>query len=106
LDNALKFAAHRILVSVTVADGRVRVSVDDDGPGIHPADRAHVFERLYDTRHRPARKESGSGLGLAIVRELVVAMGGTVGADAADRGGALIWFELPSHNPNIPLTRP
>jgi two-component system sensor histidine kinase BaeS len=111
LDNALKFAAARVLVSVTVADGRVRVRVDDDGPGIDAADRPHVFERLYQTRRRPVRKESGSGLGLAIVRELVVAMGGTVGTDATDatdatdRGGARFWFELPSHNPNIPLTR-
>ena len=102
LDNALKFAARRVHVTVSSSDGRARVTVEDDGPGIDPVDRPHIFERLYTTRHRPVRKESGSGLGLAIVRELVLAMGGTVGVDAADRGGARIWFDLPSQDPNIP----
>jgi signal transduction histidine kinase len=104
LDNALKFARRRVVVRVAVVGTRARVSVDDDGPGIDPADRPHVFERLYVTRHRPARKESGSGLGLAIVRELVAAMGGSVGAEASEHGGAQLWFEIPSQDPNISLT--
>jgi two-component system OmpR family sensor kinase len=104
LDNALKFAERRVAVRVTVVGDRARVIVDDDGPGIDPADRPHVFERLYVARHRPVRRESGSGLGLAIVRELVVAMGGTVGVDASDSDGARLWFEIPSQDPNISLT--
>ena len=95
LENALKFAAARVVVTVAVADASVRVSVEDDGPGISLADRDHVFERLYMARHTPTRRESGSGLGLAIVRELVMAMGGTVGVYAADGGGARLWFDLP-----------
>ena len=60
-----------------------------------PEDRPHVFERLYVSRQSPVRREVGSGLGLAIVRELVVAMGGTVGVDATAAGGARLWFSLP-----------
>lgn len=104
LDNALKFARRRVDVSVTVVGGRARVSVDDDGSGIDPADRLQLFDRLYVARHRPVRKGSGSGLGLAIVRELVVAMGGTVGVEASDGDGARLWFEIPSRDPNTPLT--
>ena len=49
--------------------------VDDDGPGIAPADLPHVFDRLYTSRTVPGRVV-GTGIGLAIVRELAVAMGG------------------------------
>lgn len=98
VENALKYARGRVSVAVTRDEvaGRARVVVDDDGPGIAPDDRAHVFERLYVARHSPRRRESGSGLGLAIVRELVVAMGGTVGVDASPGGGGRLWFELPA----------
>jgi signal transduction histidine kinase len=95
IENALKYATSSVAVTVSSVGSMVRVTVDDDGPGIAPDDLAHVFERLYVTPHRPARKEIGSGLGLAIVRELVVAMAGSVGATASDRGGAQLWVELP-----------
>ncbi len=100
LDNALRFADRRVSVSVAVVGVRARVSVHDDGPGIDPVDQPHVFERLYVAHHRPVRKENGSGLGLAIVRELVTAMGGSVGVDASQHGGALLWFELPVRAPD------
>jgi signal transduction histidine kinase len=97
LENALKHAASSVVVTVAAdaAAGRATVTVDDDGPGIAPEDRPHVFERLYVSRQSPARREVGSGLGLAIVRELVVAMGGVVGVDASPGGGARSWFSLP-----------
>lgn len=95
LQNALKFARSEIRVSVESADGWARLAVNDDGPGIAPADLPHVFERLYVSRHQPQRKEIGSGLGLAIVRELVTAMGGTVQASAAETGGACLSVLLP-----------
>ena len=66
VDNALKHAASRVDLAVGPQGERVRVVVDDDGPGIDPADLPHVFERLYVARRRPRRQEAGSGLGLAI----------------------------------------
>ena len=97
LDNSLRYARSTVTVSVWAdpAHGRAMVSIDDDGPGIAPEDRPHVFERLYVSRQAPVRREVGSGRGLAIVRELVVAMGGTVGVDAAPSGGARLWLSLP-----------
>jgi signal transduction histidine kinase len=95
VQNALKFAKQRIVLTVESVDGWARLSVADDGPGIAPEDLPHVFERLYVSRHRPQRKEVGSGLGLAIVRELVTAMGGTVSASQGVSGGACLSVLLP-----------
>ena len=88
VENAMKYARTTVTVGAVALGGVALVWVDDDGPGIPPADQPHVFERLYVARQEPMRKESGSGLGLAIVRELVVAMGGTVAAESAPSGGA------------------
>jgi two-component system sensor histidine kinase BaeS len=81
VENALKYASSRVQVSA-VANGPMHFSivVGDDGPGIAPAQRALVFERLYTTRDTPGRAV-GTGLGLAIVRELAGAMGGTALVD-------------------------
>ena len=93
-ENALKYAATKVLVQVAVDERQLLVSVDDDGTGIAPADLPHVFERLYTARDVPGRKV-GTGLGLAIVRELTHAMGGTVRVDALSRGGTRFTVALP-----------
>jgi signal transduction histidine kinase len=95
IENASKYARTTVHVGAAANAGVAMVWVDDDGPGIAPADLPHVFERLYVARHEPARKESGSGLGLAIVHELVTAMGGTVVAEAAPGQGARFVVRLP-----------
>jgi two-component system sensor histidine kinase MprB len=70
------------------------LTVRDHGPGIAPADRALVFERFY--RAAEARGRPGSGLGLAIVRQVAESHGGTITAEAADDGGALLRLRLSS----------
>jgi two-component system sensor histidine kinase BaeS len=96
VENALKFAARNLTVSVSGSDAarpEVRILVDDDGPGIPAGDLPHVFERLYQSARKPAR-QVGSGLGLAIVAELVTAMGGEVGAIAPPGGGTRMEVSL------------
>ena len=95
LDNARRFARSRVDVHVASEQGAAVVHVDDDGPGIAPDDRPHVFERLYVSGRQPVRAEAGSGLGLAIVRQLAEAMGGSVAVDAAPLGGARLEVRLP-----------
>lgn len=95
VENALKHTTASVHLQVSTDGRTARVSVTDDGPGIAPADLPHVFERLYVARQQPERKETGSGLGLAIVRELVLAMGGQVGAEPRADGGARLWVDLP-----------
>ena len=64
------------------------LSVRDHGPGFQEADLPFVFDRFY--RADDARKLSGSGLGLAIVRQAAEACGGSVEAQNAPGGGALL----------------
>ena len=94
VENAYKYAASRICVTTMRVDGRVAVTVEDDGPGMSPDERRYAFERLYQSARTPAR-QAGSGLGLAIVKELTVAMGGTVSAGPASEGsGSLLTVTL------------
>jgi two-component system, OmpR family, sensor histidine kinase MprB len=86
LENAGKWSAPGAAVEVVLEDGELRVR--DYGPGIAPEDREHVFDRFY--RATSARSQPGSGLGLAIVREVAEAHGGTVRAEEAPGGGALL----------------
>jgi two-component system sensor histidine kinase MprB len=92
VDNAVKWSSESTSVEVAVRDGTV--TVRDHGPGVDPADLAHVFDRFY--RAPAARTLPGSGLGLAIVRQVAEAYGGTVTAERADGGGALFTLSLPA----------
>jgi len=85
------------VVDVRLHDGEL--TVRDRGPGIGPDDRDQVFDRFF--RADCARGRPGSGLGLAIVRQVAEGHGGTVAAEAADGGGALLRLRLPvlSANP-------
>jgi signal transduction histidine kinase len=100
LDNAVKYGPPGQIVTVRVVRGgdEVVLSVDDQGPGIPPADRRRVFdpfERL-DRRHAP--KTSGAGIGLTVVRDLVVALGGRVWIEDGPRGGARVAIALRAVN--------
>ena len=90
LDNAAKWSPPGGDVEVAVRDGTL--SVRDHGPGIDEEDLPHVFDRFY--RSPSARGRPGSGLGLAIVRQVAVAHGGEVVAEAADGGGTRMTLRL------------
>lgn len=89
VDNAISFSPDGGLVVVTVvhAEDHVLLRVDDNGPGIPPANRDDVFRRFYT--ERPEGEDFGrhSGLGLAIVRTIVEAHDGHVEVDDVDSGG-------------------
>jgi two-component system, OmpR family, sensor histidine kinase MprB len=91
LENAGKWSTNGKPVEVRLAAGEL--TVRDHGPGIAAEDREHVFDRFY--RATAARSLPGSGLGLAIVREVAEAHGGTVAAEDAPGGGALLRLRLP-----------
>jgi len=93
VENALKFARLRIDVGADRSDGRVRLWVEDDGPGIGAGDLPHIFEPFYQSTRSPTR-QVGTGLGLAIVHELVDAMGGSVRAEAGRGGGTRVVVSL------------
>jgi two-component system, OmpR family, sensor histidine kinase MprB len=86
LENAGKWSGADGAVEVSLAGGELRVR--DHGPGFDEEDRPLVFERFY--RSAAARSMPGAGLGLAIVREVAEAHGGSVVAENAPGGGALV----------------
>src|SRR4051794_17257444 len=98
LDNAAKWSPPGSAVEVRLVDGEL--TVRDHGPGIDPEDLPHVFDRFY--RATGARGRAGSGLGLAIVRHVAERHGGTVRAEEAPGGGALLRLALPVSHP-IPI---
>jgi two-component system sensor histidine kinase MprB len=98
LDNAAKWSPPAGSVDVRLRDGEL--TVRDHGPGIAAEDLPHVFDRFY--RAAAARGQGGSGLGLAIVRQVAERHGGTVRAEEAAGGGALLRLALPVSHP-IPI---
>jgi signal transduction histidine kinase len=68
-----------------VGPGSIRFAVEDDGPGIPPAERGRVFERFHRVDGDRSRRSGGAGLGLAIVQAIAEAHGGQV--TVGDRDG-------------------
>jgi len=87
----------RVDVRATAAEGRLRVEVADNGPGIPADEAAHLFERFYRSQETRARDRSGSGLGLAIARAIVEAHGGRIWAEPGP--GGRVGFEIPGYRP-------
>ena len=90
LENAGKWSGDGGSVEVSLAGGELQVR--DHGPGFAEEDRPLVFDRFY--RSAAARSMPGAGLGLAIVREVAEAHGGTVTAENASDGGAVVRLSL------------
>jgi signal transduction histidine kinase len=96
VDNALRYAASMVELSIRQDGQQAVVSVSDDGPGIPAADRERIWERFARLDDDRSRATGGSGLGLAMVRELTAAHGGTVSVTSRQPGpGATFLVCLP-----------
>jgi two-component system, OmpR family, sensor kinase len=102
LDNANRYAGEgQVLLSARAAGSSLVISVDDDGPGIPPADRERVFDRFHRRDSARDRASGGSGLGLGIARAIVVAHGGRIWVEDSPLGGARVSFSLPRFKPKM-----
>lgn len=99
LDNAVRYSPDgtTVVVHVVQEGADVRLTVEDQGIGIEPAEREAVFARFHRTERARAHRADGSGLGLALARWIVLRHGGTIRvASRADGGqGVAIVVEVP-----------
>jgi two-component system, OmpR family, sensor histidine kinase PrrB len=107
VDNLLENAARHgrpgghIAAEVAGENGGVRVTIDDDGPGIPPEERGAVLERF--ARGRAARGH-GSGLGLAIAAAQAHRHGGDLRLDGSPQGGLRVVARLGGQTPQTTRT--
>jgi len=101
LSNAYKYAGEprRVVVSATSSDGKVRISVKDNGGGIERVEHKRIFLKFYRVDDRLAREREGSGLGLAIVEHIVRAHGGRVELESEIGKGSTFALVLAAEPP-------
>ncbi len=81
LDNALRYGGPKVTLRVApLADGGAVVQVEDDGPGVPPAELPRLFEPFWRGERADLRNDGGTGLGLTIAREVVLRLGGQIEA--------------------------
>jgi two-component system phosphate regulon sensor histidine kinase PhoR len=101
LSNAYKYGGEprRIEVSASLVDGRVWISVKDNGGGIARAEHKRIFQKFYRVDDRLARQREGSGLGLAIVEHIVRAHQGRIELQSELGRGSMFSLVLAAESP-------
>jgi C4-dicarboxylate-specific signal transduction histidine kinase len=86
----------RIIIRLLDSGKKVRLEVQDDGPGVAPEDEPKLFQPFFTTK--PVGK--GTGLGLSVSYGIIESYGGAIGYADNDWGGATFFFELPPADPS------
>jgi signal transduction histidine kinase len=105
VENAVKHGRESgsVCIDCTRDERFVRVRIDDDGPGIAPAEREAIFQ-MGMRGERASRR--GNGIGLAVVRAILERSGGEVSVSASPIGGARFVLCFPSGEPTKPRKAP
>ncbi len=98
VSNALKYTpphGHIVMQATRGEEGFVRLSVSDSGIGVPEDQSEAVFQAFYRAPAARNSSQAGLGLGLALVKALAEGLGGAVGVQPADSGGACFFLDLP-----------
>jgi two-component system phosphate regulon sensor histidine kinase PhoR len=101
LDNAIKFSpvGGTITMGARTEGDRLRLVVEDEGPGIPPDALERIFNRFFQVDRARARQVPGTGLGLAIVKHLVQRHAGEIRAENRPDGGTRFLLDMPLAGP-------
>ena len=98
LNNAFKFTPSGgwIQARLSLVENTLRLEVADSGPGIHPDDLPHVFDRFFQTSRPDTPAEGGTGIGLALCQEYARLFGGDIEVESAVGKGAVfrVWWPV------------
>jgi signal transduction histidine kinase len=97
ISNAVKYSPQNttILVSCSVAQNEITVSVKDEGIGIKPSDAERIFDRYYRVESSNTRHISGFGIGLYLSAEIIERHGGRIWLESEPGKGSTFYFSLP-----------
>ncbi|MCU7862610.1 MAG: hypothetical protein KZQ92_01370 [Candidatus Thiodiazotropha sp. (ex Lucinoma borealis)] len=93
--NASRFARQQVLISWQLIDGKLQLKVADDGIGIPPGKREHIFEPFTRLDPSRSRESGGIGLGLSITKSICTKHHGTIVAGESSLGGAEFCIRIP-----------
>lgn len=97
IENAIKYSPEnsKILVSSEEIDGKIIIQVADQGIGIDPEDRDHIFTKFYRSQNAKTSNISGSGLGLYLSKYFVNLHQGQIHVESEPKSGSTFTIELP-----------
>ena len=104
LDNAHKYTPEggEIILRAEAAEDGARLTVCDTGPGIAPEDAERIFAPFFRSEIEAVRAHPGWGLSLHVAKQLAEKMGGTMGFENREAGGACFWVWLKAVEMKMP----
>lgn len=105
INNANKYTAEGGVITVHAAhiNDLIQIQVEDNGLGIAPEDRSHLFNKFFRSADDKIRETPGAGLGLSIAKNLVELQGGQIWAESKYRLGSSFYFTIPIAKNGKPL---
>ncbi|MFC7336827.1 sensor histidine kinase [Haloferula chungangensis] len=103
VDNAIKFSPVRGVVDLRAKsgeDGRITISIIDQGPGIPKSEQKNIFQRFHRLGNELRRETQGTGIGLSIVKHIAEAHGGSITVESTPPNGATFTLTIPAQTPD------
>ena len=97
LDNAIRYVDEkgRVYIDISQQKNHIKLSIQDTGIGIPPADQKYIFQKFFRARNVRRHQPQGSGLGLYLTKAIIKRLDGKIGFHSTEEKGSTFWFLLP-----------